>query len=185
MKLARPILGLIAAITVTAALAACTPAAAEPARTATAEKVTVAPTFPYTPAEAAAIYNRAHHQKIAVPSPQATRLAAYDNAVVYARIARYIYLVRLAAYLRAVAAAQPPNAARWDRVAVCESGGNWATNTGNGFFGGLQFVPSTYYANGGRVRPDLDSRTNQIRVAENVRTHGQGLGAWPVCGSRW
>jgi resuscitation-promoting factor RpfC len=70
----------------------------------------------------------------------------------------------------------------WDAIAQCESGGNWSTNTGNGFYGGLQFKPSTWSSNGGRGHPSMASREDQIRVAENVlRT--QGLKAWPECGS--
>jgi resuscitation-promoting factor RpfE len=71
----------------------------------------------------------------------------------------------------------------WDAIAACESGGNWSTDTGNGYHGGLQFTLSTWRANGGSGSPAYASRAEQIRVAENVlRT--QGLGAWPVCGHR-
>ena len=70
----------------------------------------------------------------------------------------------------------------WDAIAACESGGNWAINTGNGYFGGLQFTPSTWAANGGSGMPDQASREEQIRVAENVLAT-QGIGAWPVCGA--
>jgi resuscitation-promoting factor RpfA len=71
----------------------------------------------------------------------------------------------------------------WDAVAACESGGNWATNTGNGFYGGLQFTLSTWRANGGVGMPQHASREQQIAVANNV-LHTQGIGAWPVCGKR-
>jgi hypothetical protein len=71
----------------------------------------------------------------------------------------------------------------WDAIAQCESGGNWAISTGNGFSGGLQFTPSTWHANGGSGSPAGASREEQIRVAENV-LHSQGIGAWPVCGRR-
>jgi hypothetical protein len=71
----------------------------------------------------------------------------------------------------------------WDAIAVCESGGNWAINTGNGYFGGLQFSPGTWHANGGNGMPNQASRSEQIRVAENV-LRSQGIGAWPVCGQR-
>jgi resuscitation-promoting factor RpfE len=71
----------------------------------------------------------------------------------------------------------------WDAIAACESGGNWAINTGNGFSGGLQFTPSTWRANGGSGSANGASREEQIRVAENV-LHTQGIGAWPVCGRR-
>jgi len=71
----------------------------------------------------------------------------------------------------------------WDAVAACESGGNWAINTGNGYYGGLQFSISTWHANGGSDSPHTASRSEQIRVAENV-VRTQGIGAWPVCGRR-
>ena len=70
----------------------------------------------------------------------------------------------------------------WDAIAQCESGGNWSTNTGNGHYGGLQFKPSTWAANGGVGSPATASRAEQIRVAENV-LQTQGLGAWPKCGA--
>jgi len=71
----------------------------------------------------------------------------------------------------------------WDAVAACESSGNWGINTGNGYYGGLQFTLGTWYANGGSGTPDQASREEQIRVAENTLA-SQGLGAWPVCGGR-
>ncbi|WP_063052198.1 transglycosylase family protein [Nocardia arthritidis] len=69
----------------------------------------------------------------------------------------------------------------WDGVAQCESGGNWGINTGNGYYGGLQFSQSTWAANGGRGSAHNASKEEQIRVAENVLAT-QGPGAWPVCG---
>ena len=69
----------------------------------------------------------------------------------------------------------------WDAMAQCESGGNWSANTGNGYYGGLQFTPATWAANGGVGSPAAASRAEQIRVAHNV-LQTQGLGAWPVCG---
>lgn len=71
----------------------------------------------------------------------------------------------------------------WDAVARCESGGNWAINTGNGYYGGLQFNMGTWRANGGSGSPHNAPKSEQIRVAENVLNH-QGIGAWPVCGRR-
>ncbi|MFD7847944.1 transglycosylase family protein [Nocardia sp. NPDC059764] len=70
----------------------------------------------------------------------------------------------------------------WDAVAQCESSGNWGANTGNGFYGGLQFTQSTWNAYGGAGSAANASREEQIRVAENVLA-GQGRGAWPVCGA--
>ena len=72
----------------------------------------------------------------------------------------------------------------WDRIAACESGGNWAANTGNGYYGGLQFNLGTWHAYGGPGRPDQQSRETQISIAEKVRDASGGYGAWPVCGSR-
>jgi nucleoid-associated protein YgaU len=77
-------------------------------------------------------------------------------------------------------------ASTWDRVAACESGGNWSANTGNGYYGGLQFSPHTWAAYGGAryaSRADLASRGQQIAVAEAVLAN-QGPGAWPVCSVR-
>jgi uncharacterized protein YabE (DUF348 family) len=71
----------------------------------------------------------------------------------------------------------------WDQIAQCESGGNWATNTGNGYYGGLQFSLSTWQAYGGTSRPDLTSREYQISIAEKVRAASGGYGAWPHCGA--
>jgi hypothetical protein len=71
----------------------------------------------------------------------------------------------------------------WDAVAQCESGGNWATNTGNGFYGGLQFKPATWAAHGGRGNPAAASRGEQIMVAERVLAK-QGIKAWPKCGPK-
>lgn len=71
----------------------------------------------------------------------------------------------------------------WDAIAACESGGNWAINTGNGYYGGLQFSPATWASNGGVGNPAHASREEQIRVAENVLAT-QGLKAWPKCGAK-
>lgn len=72
----------------------------------------------------------------------------------------------------------------WDRIAQCESGGNWHANTGNGYYGGLQFSLGTWRAYGGPSRPDLVSREQQIAIAEKVRAASGGYGAWPVCGKQ-
>ena len=74
----------------------------------------------------------------------------------------------------------------WDKVARCESGGNWAINTGNGFYGGVQFNQSTWERHGGlryAPRADLATREEQIAIAEVTRAR-QGWGAWPVCSVR-
>jgi murein DD-endopeptidase MepM/ murein hydrolase activator NlpD len=71
----------------------------------------------------------------------------------------------------------------WDKVAACESTGNWSINSGNGFYGGLQFTESTWSSFGGTEfapRADLATKDQQIAIAEKV-LEGQGPGAWPVC----
>ena len=74
----------------------------------------------------------------------------------------------------------------WDAIAQCESGGNWSINTGNGYYGGLQFSRSTWKAYGGgkyASTANKASRAEQIRIAEKV-LDGQGIGAWPTCGRK-
>jgi resuscitation-promoting factor RpfA len=74
----------------------------------------------------------------------------------------------------------------WDRIAQCESGGNWHINTGNGYYGGLQFSAGTWRAYGGSAyapTADQASRSAQIAVATKVQ-QAQGWGAWPVCSAR-
>jgi uncharacterized protein YabE (DUF348 family) len=82
----------------------------------------------------------------------------------------------------------PPvrNGATWDALASCEAGGNWAINTGNGFYGGVQFDQNTWERNGGlryAPRADLATREEQLAVAEVTRAR-QGWGAWPLCSAR-
>jgi resuscitation-promoting factor RpfB len=82
----------------------------------------------------------------------------------------------------------PPvsNGGVWDALARCEAGGNWAINTGNGFYGGVQFDQNTWERNGGlryAARADLATREEQITIAEVTRAR-QGWGAWPTCSGR-
>jgi uncharacterized protein YabE (DUF348 family) len=71
----------------------------------------------------------------------------------------------------------------WDRLAQCESGGNWSINTGNGFYGGLQFTASTWHAMGGSGLPHQASRETQIAVAKKLQARA-GWGQWPGCTSK-
>ena len=71
----------------------------------------------------------------------------------------------------------------WDQLAQCESGGNWAINTGNGYYGGLQFSLSTWQAFGGTGMPNQNSREQQIAIASKVQA-SQGWGAWPACSAK-
>ncbi|MEU8029005.1 transglycosylase family protein [Streptomyces sp. NPDC049099] len=91
----------------------------------------------------------------------------------------------VAAPLMAAGNASAATASEWDAVAQCESGGNWSINTGNGFYGGLQFSASTWAAYGGTAyapQANQATKAQQIAVAEKVLA-AQGKGAWPVCGT--
>ena len=91
----------------------------------------------------------------------------------------------VAAPLMAAGSASAATASEWDAVAQCESGGNWSINTGNGYYGGLQFSASTWAAYGGTAyasTADQASKAQQIEIAEKVLA-SQGKGAWPHCGT--
>ncbi|MFH8370849.1 transglycosylase family protein [Streptomyces sp. NPDC018031] len=86
--------------------------------------------------------------------------------------------------LGAAGQASAATVSQWDEVAQCESGGNWSINTGNGYYGGLQFSASTWAAYGGTAfapTADKASKSQQIQIAQKVLA-GQGKGAWPHCG---
>ena len=85
--------------------------------------------------------------------------------------------------LSATAANATTGTSTWDSLAQCESGGNWATNTGNGYTGGLQFSDSTWAAYGGTGSAANASRDQQIAVAEKVQA-SQGWGTWPSCAAQ-
>ncbi|HEY9357472.1 MAG TPA: transglycosylase family protein [Arthrobacter sp.] len=85
--------------------------------------------------------------------------------------------------LSATAASAATSTSTWDALAQCESGGNWSTNTGNGYTGGLQFSDSTWAAYGGTGSAANATREQQIAVAEQVQA-SQGWGAWPSCASQ-
>jgi LysM repeat protein len=106
----------------------------------------------------------------------------------HARIALGITAAGVAgtAALLGPASAAQASSVNWDAVAQCESGGNWSINTGNGFYGGLQFTKGTWKAYGGTKyasTANKASRSEQIAIAEKV-LDGQGIGAWPVCGKK-
>ncbi|MEU3489101.1 transglycosylase family protein [Streptomyces massasporeus] len=90
----------------------------------------------------------------------------------------------VAAPLMAAGNASAATASEWDAVAQCEAGGNWSINTGNGYYGGLQFSASTWSGYGGTkyaATADQATKEQQIEIGEKVLA-GQGKGAWPVCG---
>jgi uncharacterized protein YabE (DUF348 family) len=76
-----------------------------------------------------------------------------------------------------------PSGSVWDKLAQCESGGNWSINTGNGYYGGLQFSLSTWRAYGGSGMPNEASREQQIAIAKKLQADA-GWGAWPACSSK-
>jgi len=84
------------------------------------------------------------------------------------------------ALLGPAGAANASGSVNWDAIAQCESSGNWSINTGNGFYGGLQFTQSSWHAAGGSGSPQNASRSEQIRVAQHLQQM-QGWGAWPTC----
>ena len=88
-----------------------------------------------------------------------------------------------AAAAAAAPAANAAPASTWDALAQCESGGNWATNTGNGFYGGLQFTQQAWNGVGMSGSPMNASREQQIEAAERLLAQ-QGWGAWPACSSK-
>ena len=111
-----------------------------------------------------------------LPAPVVTRtVSAERSAAPSASSSRRSTVTR--------SAAAPAGGGVWDRLAQCESGGNWGINTGNGYSGGLQFAPGTWAANGGTGSAHNASRAEQIRVAERVRA-SQGWGAWPACSAK-
>ena len=77
----------------------------------------------------------------------------------------------------------PSNPAAWDRLAGCESGGNWAANTGNGYYGGIQFSLSSWQAVGGTGYPHEASRETQIAMGQRLWNQG-GWSHWPACSSQ-
>ena len=93
--------------------------------------------------------------------------------------------VAVAAPLMASGTASAATDSEWDAVAQCESGGDWSINTGNGYYGGLQFSASSWAGAGGTryaPLPHQATKAQQIEIAEKVLA-GQGKGAWPVCGT--
>ncbi|SDZ00388.1 Transglycosylase-like domain-containing protein [Saccharopolyspora shandongensis] len=105
-----------------------------------------------------------------------------------ARIAARVALAGLiaAAPLAMAIPANAASASTWDAVAKCESSGNWKANTGNGYYGGLQFTQSTWAAFGGKTyapKASQATREQQIAIAEKVLAK-QGPKAWPVCSKK-
>jgi len=96
----------------------------------------------------------------------------------------YLKMAAVARYVQAVQRARSSLVWRWSAVAECESGGNWSINTGNGYYGGLQFLLSTWHSVGGSGYPHQNSAGEQAYRAEILKDRA-GLGQWPVCGRNY
>jgi resuscitation-promoting factor RpfA len=115
------------------------------------------------------------HRATKPPSRSTRRVAATTASLAAA----------VAAPVATAGTAEAATDATWNRLAQCESGGDWHINTGNGYYGGLQFSDSTWDSYGGEryaSTADQASRAQQIAIAEKV-LDGQGWGAWPACSS--
>jgi LysM repeat protein len=112
------------------------------------------------------------NQTIATPTPVQTSQATAPQAVAY----------RAQAPASATNYA-PSDGSVWDSIAACEAGGNWAINTGNGFYGGLQFTLGSWNAVGGSGYPNEASREEQIARGQMLQAR-QGWGAWPACSAK-
>jgi Transglycosylase-like domain len=178
----------------TAASHAVADQAAEAARVAAASQAAAAQAAAAQSAAASAAAQQAFLQRYAT-DPLFRMSVAFATATPLQRLA-------LQAYLTPAPPAAPPaprpaapsapapavaGGSVWDRIAACESHGNWATHTGNGYSGGLQFSASTWNAyGGGQFAPQAwqASREQQIVVAERIHAAQGSYRAWPVCGRR-
>ena len=103
------------------------------------------------------------------------------------RFATAFLVAMISAVLLTATLSAPADAAtahNWDGVARCESSGNWHINTGNGYYGGLQFSLGTWHAYGGTGLPSQHSRETQIAIATKLRNASGGYGAWPGCAAK-
>ncbi len=124
-------------------------------------------------------------QKLSDPINQLTAVGTMQRPVV---VAPPVQVLSTPAPPSNTGATPPPvsSGLNWDAVAACESGGNWHINTGNGFYGGLQFDAGTWLSNGGGAyapRADLATREQQIAIATKLY-NARGSSPWPVCGQR-
>jgi hypothetical protein len=123
-------------------------------------------------------------REITMPKHRAPRYVRTKKVIARTPVAVGATAVGLGVLGSPVAAAAGATTHDWTGVAQCESGGNWSINTGNGYYGGLQFSQQTWAGFGGTeyaARADLATKGQQIAVAERVLAV-QGAGAWPTCG---
>ena len=176
---------IVAAVITLSTLAACTPAVADPAPSPTpsipppSHQCAARADYRYTAIEVQRWWNCAHDPNI--DRQTAARLAAWLNAAVENQLRAYAFAAWIAAAQQAQADQRADLVWRWSGVAQCESGGNWAINTGNGYYGGVQFLLSTWRSVGGQGYPHQNSPGEQAYRAEILKNRS-GLGQWPVCG---
>jgi hypothetical protein len=125
--------------------------------------------------------------KVVRPGRQGVRDVTYvftlNNGKVVHRYIKHQHVFRKPRPRVVVVGTQIPDGV-WDHLAQCESGGNWHINTGNGYYGGLQFSLGTWHSNGGTGLPSQHSREDQIAVATRLRDASGGYGAWPACAAK-
>lgn len=118
------------------------------------------------------------NQQIAAPTPEESVSAAAPTPA-----AQPAYVAPVRPATPVATNFVPSDGSVWDRLAQCESGGNWAINTGNGFYGGIQFTTSSWAAVGGSGMPNMASREEQIARGQMLQAR-QGWGAWPACSAK-
>lgn len=120
-------------------------------------------------------------QKLRIPNSNEKlvprKLSQSDMAVTYPAVKYRLPIIRSTLSINMT------DTGVWGRIARCESGGNWSINTGNGYYGGLQFTLGSWRAAGGSGYPNQASKAEQISRAKILQSR-QGWGAWPVCSSR-
>lgn len=133
------------------------------------------------PAKDEALTSRPLPTAATAPAPVAQQAPVYTAAPVQQQVAPAPAPQRT--YQAPAAQQAPANAGVWDRLAQCESGGNWSINTGNGYYGGVQFSQQSWQAVGGTGLPSNASKAEQIARAEKLLAI-QGWGAWPACSAK-
>lgn len=134
-----------------------------------------------TPTKTVPDRDRQDHYEQLMAFYRAIQLRDFYAALRYQQILAFAAAVE--ANRVAQAQAQASQNSVWDRLAKCESGGNWAINSGNGYYGGIQFSLSSWRGVGGTGYPHQHSRETQIAMGERLRAHG-GWGHWPGCARR-
>ena len=149
------------------------------------QKVTVGATDKVEPGRTTVLTDglRVSVTKPPAPKPTPTKTTATKSATKSTTTKASTAAKTTTAPKASTAAASTASNSVWDQIAQCESGGNWAINTGNGYYGGLQFNLSTWQAYGGTGMPSAASKATQIAIASKVQA-AQGWGAWPACTSK-